>query len=114
MFNFCIIKKYPFVSPVQLYESISVQFTNNMFVVATTTFKAQAGAQGPHTYKTAGVEWTDEEQALLNQALVLYPAGIYSPASRYIKIAASIRTKCVRDVTRRMHWMNAVCIHILL
>ncbi|XP_074307719.1 uncharacterized protein LOC141642723 isoform X2 [Silene latifolia] len=50
------------------------------------------------------VDWTDEEQYKLEEALVKYKdePGIM----KYIKVAATLRDKTVRDVALRCRWMT--------
>eukprot|EP00262_Sarcandra_glabra_P021102 TRINITY_DN8717_c0_g1_i1.p1 TRINITY_DN8717_c0_g1~~TRINITY_DN8717_c0_g1_i1.p1 ORF type:complete len:310 (-),score=49.52 TRINITY_DN8717_c0_g1_i1:222-1151(-) len=49
-------------------------------------------------------EWSREEQSILDEGLLIYAAE--STIMRYIKIAATLREKTVRDVALRCRWMT--------
>lgn len=51
-------------------------------------------------------EWTPHEQAALDQAAVKFPAERYQPFERYIRIAATLPRKGVRDVALRLRWLS--------
>jgi hypothetical protein len=53
-------------------------------------------------YSTANAVWTPQEIQLLHRGLAEYPAESYDNITRYIKIAAMIPAKCVRDVAFRV------------
>ncbi|GAQ80168.1 hypothetical protein KFL_000480090 [Klebsormidium nitens] len=70
-----------------------------------------AGAQGPgmpvQMHEPAlAVEWTAEEQKLLEEGLTRFPGDKYSNIVRCIKIAAMLADKTVRDVAMRCRWMS--------
>ncbi|KAK9823722.1 hypothetical protein WJX72_004912 [[Myrmecia] bisecta] len=46
-------------------------------------------------------DWTSVDQAALEQSLRRYPAGQYPPLERYVRIAACLEGKDVRDVAFR-------------
>eukprot|EP00887_Chlorella_sp_A99_P007494 scaffold2.g7494.t1 len=50
------------------------------------------------------LDWTEEEQRALEAALARYPPERVPVAERYIKIAAMLPRKSVRDVTLRVRW----------
>lgn len=50
-------------------------------------------------------QWNDQEQAALEAGLLRYPSSVYSNVTRYVKIAAALPTKSVRDVAHRVKWM---------
>ena len=50
-------------------------------------------------------QWNDQEQAALEAGLLRYPSNVYSNVTRYVKIAAALPTKSVRDVAHRVKWM---------
>lgn len=49
-------------------------------------------------YSTAHAVWSSQETQLFHQGLADYPADKYDNVTRYIKIAALLPGKCVRDV----------------
>ena len=51
-------------------------------------------------------EWAPHEQAALDQAAVKYPAERYQPFERYVRIAATLPRKGVRDVALRLRWLS--------
>lgn len=51
-------------------------------------------------------EWTPHEQAALDQAAVKFPAERYQPFERYVRIAATLPRKGVRDVALRLRWLS--------
>ena len=71
---------------------------------------AEAVASGSHA-GTAGTnlydaQWSAEEQAVLERGMETYGADEYKSLWRYIKIAATLPAKGVRDVALRMRWMS--------
>lgn len=50
------------------------------------------------------LDWTDEEQRALEAAMAQFPPERASVAERYIKIAAMLPRKSVRDVALRARW----------
>lgn len=52
------------------------------------------------------VEWTAEEQQLLEQGLQQFPAGKHEPLERYLKTAQLMPTKTAKDVCIRVQWMS--------
>lgn len=52
------------------------------------------------------VEWTAEEQAVLEEGLQKYSADKFTSLWRYIKIASDLPAKGVRDVALRIRWMS--------
>lgn len=64
-----------------------------------------------HTLKARAVnvynaEWTPHEQAALDQAAVKFPPERYQPFERYVRIAATLPRKGVRDVALRLRWLS--------
>lgn len=57
-------------------------------------------------YSTAHATWTDQELRFLHDGLQNYPADKYDNVTRYIKIAATIPGKCVRDVAYQVKSMH--------
>ena len=51
-------------------------------------------------------EWTPHEQAALDQAAVKFPAERFQPFERYVRIAAALPRKGVRDVALRLRWLS--------
>lgn len=49
-------------------------------------------------YSTAHAVWSSQEMQLFHKGLADYPADKYDNVTRYIKIAALLPGKCVRDV----------------
>ncbi|CAI9777053.1 unnamed protein product [Fraxinus pennsylvanica] len=54
--------------------------------------------------QTISMDWTPEEQALLEEGLAKY--GSESNIIRYAKIAVQLKNKTVRDVALRYRWMT--------
>ncbi|CAL5219211.1 g1002 [Coccomyxa viridis] len=52
-------------------------------------------------------EWDVQEQATLDAALARYPADRHPPLERYVRAAAGLPKKNVRDVALRVAWMRA-------
>ncbi|XP_016460894.1 uncharacterized protein LOC107784298 isoform X2 [Nicotiana tabacum] len=50
------------------------------------------------------VEWTPDEQSLLEELLAKYATD--KPIHRYAKIAMQLKDKCVRDIALRCRWMS--------
>ena len=67
--------------------------------VPTGTLKARGAA-------VYNAEWTAHEQAALDQAAVKFPAERYQPFERYVRIAATLPRKGVRDVALRLRWLT--------
>lgn len=57
-------------------------------------------------YSTAHAMWSAQELQLLHKGLAEFPADSYDSVTRYIKIAAIIPNKCVRDVAFRVQAMT--------
>ncbi|MCH81107.1 myb-like DNA-binding domain protein [Trifolium medium] len=55
-----------------------------------------------------GIYWTPEEQATLEDLLTKY-ASISNIILRYAAIAPALNDKIVKDVARRVRWMNLYC-----
>ena len=64
---------------------------------------SHAGTTGTNLYDA---QWSKEEQAVLERGMETYGADAYASLWRYIKIAATLPAKGVRDVALRMRWMN--------
>lgn len=60
-------------------------------------------ARGAAVYNA---EWTAHEQAALDQAAVKFPAERHQPFERYVRIAATLPRKGVRDVALRLRWLT--------
>ena len=67
--------------------------------VPTGTLKARGAA-------VYNAEWTAHEQAALDQAAVKFPAERYQPFELYVRIAATLPRKGVRDVALRLRWLS--------
>lgn len=67
--------------------------------VPTRTLKARAA-------NVYNAEWAPHEQAALDQAAVKFPADRYQAFERYVRIAATLPRKGVRDVALRLRWLN--------
>jgi len=67
--------------------------------VPTGTLKARGAA-------VYNAEWTAHEQAALDQAAVKFPAERHQPFERYVRIAATLPRKGVRDVALRLRWLS--------
>ena len=71
---------------------------------------AEAVASGSHAGTTGtnlyDAQWSAEEQAVLERGMETYGADEYKSLWRYIKIAATLPAKGVRDVALRMRWMS--------
>ena len=52
------------------------------------------------------VSWSLEEQNTLEDGLLTYAEGAYDSLWRYVKIAANLPAKGVRDVALRVRWMK--------
>ncbi|RLN65907.1 hypothetical protein BBJ29_008518 [Phytophthora kernoviae] len=53
-------------------------------------------------YTTAQAAWTPQELQMLHAGLAQFPADQYDNVTRYIKIAATLPRKCVRDVAYKV------------
>lgn len=67
---------------------------------------APSGALKARAAAVHNAEWAPHEQAALDQAAVKYPAERYQPFERYIRIAATLPRKGVRDVALRLRWLS--------
>lgn len=67
---------------------------------------APAGALKARAAAVHNTEWAPHEQAALDQAAVKYPAERYQPFERYVRIAATLPRKGVRDVALRLRWLS--------
>lgn len=65
-----------------------------------------ASATTTTLYSTANAIWTEAELQLLQKSLADYPAEKYNNMARYIKIAAVLPQKCVRDVAFKVRSMT--------
>lgn len=55
----------------------------------------------------ASLDWTDEEQRRLDEALERFPLTTHpDPLDRYLQVAAQLPNKTVRDVTLRVQWIS--------
>jgi hypothetical protein len=52
------------------------------------------------------VSWSLEEQSVLEKGLETFPESAYGGLWRYVKIAAHLPAKGVRDVALRVRWMK--------
>ena len=68
---------------------------------------ARLQARADTAYTT---DWTPEEQVALDATLDKYPAGRYAPLERYIRAAAALAKKGVRDVALRVKWLASTSI----
>lgn len=57
-------------------------------------------------YSPANALWTEQELQLLRKGLEEFPPDKYDNITRYIKIAAEIPTKGVRDVAYKIRYLN--------
>ena len=62
-----------------------------------------AGFVHPPPYAVA-LDWTEEEQRALEAGMVRYPPDRFDLVQRYVKIAAMLPRKSVRDVALRVRW----------
>ncbi len=83
----------------QSREPVEVAAMSNEDAVPTGTLKARGAA-------VYNAEWTPHEQAALDQAAVKFPAERYQPFERYVRIAATLPRKGVRDVALRLRWLS--------
>ena len=67
---------------------------------------APSGALKARAAAVHNAEWAPHEQAALDQAAVKYPAERYQPFERYVRIAATLPRKGVRDVALRLRWLS--------
>lgn len=65
----------------------------------------QPGA-GLLSYSGWGIslEWSEDEQRILENCMARFPADRMDPVQRYVRIAAALPRKCVRDVALRVRW----------
>lgn len=61
------------------------------------------GYIAPPTFQVA-LDWTEEEQRALEAGLQRYPPEAFDLVQRYVKIAAMLPRKSVRDVALRARW----------
>jgi hypothetical protein len=61
-----------------------------------------------HAVQAWGVslDWTDEEQKSLESLMFRYTPERMDPVQRYVRIAAALPRKSVRDVALRVRWTN--------
>ncbi|KAL3156956.1 hypothetical protein ABBQ38_001215 [Trebouxia sp. C0009 RCD-2024] len=83
----------------QSREPAEVAMMSNEGAAPSGTLKARAAA-------VHNAEWAPHEQAALDQAAVKYPAERYQPFERYVRIAATLPRKGVRDVALRLRWLS--------
>lgn len=83
----------------QSREPAEVAMMSNEDAAPSGTLKARAAA-------VHNAEWAPHEQAALDQAAVKYPAERYQPFERYVRIAATLPRKGVRDVALRLRWLS--------
>lgn len=83
----------------QSREPAEVATMSSEDALPTGTLKAQGAA-------VYNVDWTPHEQAALDQAAVKFPAERYQPFERYVRIAATLPRKGVRDVALRLRWLS--------
>jgi hypothetical protein len=64
--------------------------------------------QAPSLLPAAGwnvsLDWTDEEQRTLEACIFRFPADRFDSVQRYVRIAAALPRKSVRDVALRLRW----------
>lgn len=61
------------------------------------------GFMAPPSFQVA-LDWTEEEQRALEAGLQRYPPEHFDLVQRYVKIAAMLPRKSVRDVALRARW----------
>ncbi|DBA92212.1 TPA: hypothetical protein ACH3X1_015921 [Trebouxia sp. C0004] len=83
----------------QSRDPAEVAIMSSEDAVPTGTLKARGAA-------VHNGEWTAHEQAALDQAAVKFPAERYQPFERYVRIAATLPRKGVRDVAIRLRWLS--------
>ncbi|EPS72610.1 hypothetical protein M569_02154, partial [Genlisea aurea] len=64
---------------------------------------AEWGQQQQQQQQTISLDWTPQEQAILEEGLITF--GCESSIIRYAKIAVLLKNKSVRDVAFRCRWM---------
>ncbi|KAH7653334.1 Homeodomain-like protein [Dioscorea alata] len=89
--------------PSSMYHSRLVSFQSGATNSVTGTVPAGLNNSGAINSTGLVVEWTPEEQALLKQGLIKYANE--PNIMKYIKIAAILGDKTVRDVALRCRWM---------
>mgnify|MGYP001810503162 CR=1 FL=1 len=62
-----------------------------------------AGYIAPPAFQVA-LDWSEEEQKALEAGLARYPADRFDFVQRYVKVAAMLPRKSVRDVALRARW----------
>ncbi|CAN7103265.1 unnamed protein product [Brassica rapa subsp. narinosa] len=63
-------------------------------------------SSGMNHLSGTATNWSSEEQAILEDALLRYSSEPSSSISRYAKIASELQHKTVRDVALRCRWIN--------
>ncbi|XP_033148365.1 uncharacterized protein LOC103866719 isoform X2 [Brassica rapa] len=63
-------------------------------------------SSGMNHLSGTATNWSSEEQAILEDALVRYSSDPSPSISRYAKIASELHHKTVRDVALRCRWIN--------
>ena len=53
-------------------------------------------------------DWTDEEQQILEQNLITFPAEKYSEFKRLALLLTNLKTKKLRDVSLRLQYMKCI------
>lgn len=75
-------------------------------IKGTVVKKENGHPTGAGVQPLSAVEWSDEEQKILEQGLQRFSASKMTPLMRYVKIAALLPRKGVRDVALRVRWHN--------
>lgn len=84
-----------------------VMFAKKSGGIKGTVVKKENGhTTGADVQPLSAVEWSDEEQKILEQGLQRFSASKMTPLMRYVKIAALLPRKGVRDVALRVRWHN--------
>lgn len=85
--------------PQHVREPAEVATMSNEEPVPAGTLKVRGAA-------VYNAEWSPHEQAALDQAAVKFPAERYQPFERYVRVAATLPRKGVRDVALRLRWLS--------